>query len=142
MRMFDDGEIILWREGLQNFMYQTDPARYLNYRNITTYNFYWWYLRQEPKYPGQKCCSLNVAAISWRVESIVEKFLKPVPPDALKTHFLALPVLRLFCKIFSKYFRVWFFKNPYIHVFYDYKLVKAAKQSELKRCSKYNDKQK
>ena len=87
-------------------MYQKDPARYLNYRNITTYNFYWWYLRQEPKYPGQKCCSLNVAAISWRVESIVEKFLKPMPPDALKTHFLALPVLRLFCKIFSKYFRV------------------------------------
>ena len=30
------------------------------------------------------------------------KFLKSVPPDALKMDYLALPVLRIPCKTFSK----------------------------------------
>ena len=30
------------------------------------------------------------------------KFSKLVPPDALKMHSLGLPVLRFFCKTFSK----------------------------------------
>ena len=76
-----------------------------------------------------------------------EKFSKFVPPNTLKMHSLALSVLRFLCKTFPKslklslrktLFRGWFSKISYIQIkkLYGYKLVRAAKWYELKRCSK------
>ena len=73
------------------------------------------------------------------------KFSKFVPPDTLKIHSLALSVLRFLCKAFSKLLKLTlqktlddFIKNSHIQIknSYGYKLVKAVKQSELKRCSR------
>ena len=71
------------------------------------------------------------------------KFSKFVPPDALKIHSPAQPVLRFLCKTFSKLLKFalqntplpgWFFKTWCIHGIQiknlcGYKLVKAEKQS-------------
>ena len=75
----------------------------------------------------------------------VDKFSNFVPPDTLKMLSLALPVLRFLCKSFSKLLKLilqktlfhgWFLKNSYIQIknVNGYKPVRAAKQSELKRC--------
>ena len=71
-----------------------------------------------------------------------------MPPDPLKMPSLTMSVLRFLCKTFSKLLKFtlwntllcgWFLKNSYIQInfFYGYKLVRAAKRSELKRCSKW-----
>ena len=65
------------------------------------------------------------------------KFSKVAP---LKMHSLPLSVLRFHWKWFSKLFFFlveWFLKNSYIHTqkLYGYKPVRAAKRSELNRCS-------
>ena len=70
-----------------------------------------------------------------------------VPPDALKIHSLARSVLRFFVKLFPSYLslpyqntpREWFLRSLYFQInkFYDYKLARAAKRSELKRWSRY-----
>ena len=76
-----------------------------------------------------------------------EKVPKFVPPDIQNVHSLALSVLRILCKTFSKLLNLalWktlfhgrFLKNSHIQIkfFYGYKLVRAAKQPDLKRCSK------
>ena len=74
------------------------------------------------------------------------KFLKFVPPDALKMHSQALCVFRFLCKAFPKLLKFTkcntlcggFFKNSYIQIknLHDYKLVRAVKRSELKICCK------
>ena len=75
------------------------------------------------------------------------KFLKFVPSDALKMHSLALYVLKFVCKAFSKLLKFtlwytrgcgWILKKSYIQIInlYEHKLVRIAKWSELKRCSK------
>ena len=74
-------------------------------------------------------------------------FSKFVPPVALKMHSLTLPVLRFLCKTFSKLLkftlRDTLKKFKKIHIFkkkkkiYVHKLVRASKQSGLKRCSKW-----
>ena len=75
------------------------------------------------------------------------KNFQNLSPDALKIHSLALCVIRFPCKRFSKLhiFTLqnillcrWFFKKLCIWVkrFYGYKLVRAAKWSKMKRCSK------
>ena len=74
-------------------------------------------------------------------------FSKFVPPNALKIHFLALSVLKFLCKTFPKLLKFtlwntlplgWLLKNSYIHKqnLYRYKLARAAKQSEMKKCCK------
>ena len=79
---------------------------------------------------------------SWRRAVNVSKF---VLPDALKMHSLALFVLRFLSKTFPKLLKFklqdtllggWFLK---IHIFKKKKnvLVRAVKQSGLKRCSKW-----
>ena len=95
--------------------------------------------------------------LQWHIQSFFEqtsthiehmKFSKFVPSYTLNLHFLALSVLRFLFKTFSKLlrltlwktlFRWWFLKNSYLQIknLYGYKLVRAAKQSELKRCNKY-----
>ena len=75
---------------------------------------------------------------------LAEKCSKFVPPDTLKIHSLPLSVLRFLCKTFSILLKLslwktlfcrWFFKNSYIQIknLYDYNLVRAANQSQLKR---------
>ena len=75
------------------------------------------------------------------------KFSKFVPPDALNVHYLVLSVLRFFVKPFPNYlslhWKIVFFrddllKDSYIQmkICYGYKLVRAAKISELKKSTK------
>ena len=109
-------------------------------------------------------CPVTYPRIQWRIQSFLgrpvyrpnsrkrnhgwrwkEKFSKFVPPDALKMHSLVLSVLRFPCKTFSKLpkftlrntlLREWFLKNSYIQKkLYGYKLERATKRSEQKRCS-------
>ena len=75
----------------------------------------------------------------------LKSFSKFAPPDPLKMHSLALSTLRFLT--FSNYlcvhdktlFRGLFLKYSYIQTknWYGYKLVRAVKQSKLKKCSKY-----
>ena len=84
----------------------------------------------------------------WRCHgwSQANKFLKFVLPDTLEMHSQTLPFLDFFVKHFlnyqslhyEKHFRKWFFNNSdnQIRNLYSYKIMRAAKWSELKRCSK------
>ena len=72
---------------------------------------------------------------------------KIVPPNALKMHSLPLSALRSLCRTFSKLLKFtfwstlpfgWFLNNSHIQKqnLHGYKLVRAVKWFELKRCSK------
>ena len=98
--------------------------------------------------------------IQWRIQSFFEwtgiyieptkapswlmlsrKFSKFVPPDGLKMHSLALPVVRFLRKTFSRLLKFtlrntalkgWFFKNSYIQIknLYGYKLARTEEKEE------------
>ena len=95
--------------------------------------FYWAVM-----YPDFWGADQNIHSWCW-----VGIFSKFVPPNALK---MVLSVLKFLCKLFSKLLkftlrntcpRGWYLKNSWIHKqnLYGYKLVRAVKQSELRRCS-------
>ena len=66
-----------------------------------------------------------------------EKESEFVPPNILKLYFLALSVLRFICKRFSKLLK-FTLQNilKKLKNLNGYKILRAAKQSELKICSK------
>lgn len=103
-------------------------------------NFYQWHIQS---FFGQTNTYIKPTKVPpWSAS--LSKFSKFVLPDALKSFSLALSVLRLLRKIFSKLFKFvvwntllhgWFLKKPYIQLknLYGCKHVQTVKLSELKR---------
>ena len=95
---------------------------------------------------GRPVDTLNPGRCHHHVWCWAEKFSKFVSPDTLKMDSLATSLIRFLRKTLFKLLKLslqktlsWMiFKKSYIHIpnLSGYKLVRAAKQSELKRCSK------